>query len=57
MADTITNRARCVFCNWLRRFVLHPLCGYMIWNTDMSLEIDRLLVENENLREQLRGVS
>lgn len=31
----------------------HLLCKDLVFNSDMSLEIDRLTLENEQLREQI----
>lgn len=46
---------RCAICNMLRRWVFEPLCGPLLFNRDMSLELDRLLEENERLRSEHRG--
>ena len=47
----LSDSSRCRFCLWLKQHFLSALCGDMLWNADMSLELDRLLVENERLRE------
>ena len=49
---------RCTVCELLRRWLFEPLCGQLLFNEDMSREIDRLLSENERLvleNEQLRA--
>ncbi len=39
----------CRFINWLA----HRICPDIVWNREMSREIDRLKFENEQLREHL----
>ena len=41
---------QCRFCTWLRRYLFQPLCGELLFNSDMSVEIDRLLADNERLQ-------
>lgn len=46
---------RCVICRLLRSWLFEPLCGQLLFNRDMSRELDRLLLENERLREERGG--
>ena len=49
---------RCAVCDLLRRWLFEPLCWQLLFNQDMSYEIDWLLSENERLvleNEQLRA--
>jgi len=46
------SKARCKLCN-LCRTLLHRICREIMFNSDLSLELDRLTVENEQLKEQL----
>jgi hypothetical protein len=46
---------RCAICEFLRRYLLTPLCRQLLFNSDMSREIDRLTVENERLWAIVRG--
>jgi len=39
----------CKLLYWLA----HRFCPEMVWNHDMSLEIDRLTAENDQLRERV----
>ena len=34
-------------------WLCHLLCRELVFNSDMSLEIDRLVKENDSLREQI----
>ena len=43
------NSFQCRLCNWLRRSVFERLCGQLLFNEDMSRELDLLLEENERL--------
>jgi len=43
---------KCTFCGLFRKYVLQPVCGQHLFNSDMSLELDRLLMVNE--RQQRR---
>ena len=45
---------KCKFCALFRRYVFQPLCGALMFNADMSLELDRLGIENEQLRDRLK---
>lgn len=38
---------------WLQRRLCRALCGDHFFNRDASLEIDRLVIENERLRNLL----
>jgi hypothetical protein len=44
------NTGKCKLCGWLRWFIFQPLCVQLLFNSDMSLEIDRLPEENEYLQ-------
>lgn len=44
---------QCRFCDWLRRVVFFPICGPILFNSDMSLKVDSLIAENERLRAML----
>jgi len=46
---------KCHICLALRRWLFVPLCGPMLFNRDMSLEVGRLTAEVERLREQCGG--
>jgi hypothetical protein len=39
----------CFLIDWFA----HRFCPDMLWNHDMSLEIDRLTAENDQLRERV----
>ena len=41
---------KCRCCLWLRRLVFQPLCGELLFNSEMSLEIDRLLQDDERVK-------
>ena len=41
---------------WFRCRLCRVLCGDRFFNRDASLEIDRLIIENERLRERLSVV-
>lgn len=47
---------RCGFCVWLREHIVRPMCGDILFNSDMSLEIDQLLADNERLRDLIESV-
>jgi len=46
---------RCRVCHALRRWLFEPICGPLLFNSDMSLEIDRLTEELERLRNNRGG--
>jgi len=45
---------QCRLCLWLRRYLLEPVCGPILFSQDMSCELDHLVMENDHLRAQLR---
>jgi hypothetical protein len=51
LRDTARSLLKLLKCRLCR-----TLCGDHFFNRDASLEIDRLVVENERLRERLRAV-
>jgi len=48
---------KCALCQFLPRFFVKPLFGELLFNADISIEIDRLIAENEKLREQIAADS
>jgi len=45
-------KSTCILCQVVR-WLAHRFCKQMLWNRNMSLEIDRLKFDNEQLRERL----
>ena len=51
--EGIGGGMRCNLCEFLRRFIFRPLCGELMFNREMSIELDRIQIEVEDLRERL----
>lgn len=46
----VAMKLRKRICRWISQ----KLCAELIWNRDMSLEIDRLVDENDRLHDRIR---